>query len=248
MTRRPPLAAFPVVSFDACDTVIVSEPPVPVVIHGVCRDLGYEVSRETVEAIYRRAMDALTEAAVRAHLDAAPRPAGRNFDVWRRAFCGDPRWPGLGPEDFGRLERRLGDFRFDLVPAPGAERALEALRAAGRRLCVTSNFDETLGDVLERAGLSHFFEAVIASEAVGFEKPDPRIFRATLEAMQVPPGDMVHVGDHAFDVMGARAAGVACVWLRAPGTPVPEGMPPPDAEVERLADLPALLGVPSAPL
>jgi len=243
MTRRPPLAAFPVVSFDACDTIIVSEPPMPAVIHDVCRGLGFEVSLETVAAIYRRAMDTLTETAVQAHLGRRPRPARRNFDVWRRAFCGDPRWPDLTSEDFRRLEGRLGEVRFDMVPVPGAERVLEALRAAGRRLCVTSNFDETLDDVLERAGLSDFFDVIIASEAVGFEKPDPRIFRAALEGMGASPGDMVHVGDHAFDVMGARAAGVASVWLRAPGTPVPDGMPPPDAEIERLTDLPALLGV-----
>jgi putative hydrolase of the HAD superfamily len=52
-------------------------------------------------------------------------------------------------------------------------------------------------------------ECVIDSGAVGVSKPDPRIFRIALEAMQVAPADAWYVGDTpAIDVTGARAAGL----------------------------------------
>jgi HAD superfamily hydrolase (TIGR01662 family) len=97
---------------------------------------------------------------------------------------------------------------------PGTVEALERLRAAGYRLGVVSNSDGRAEEGLEVAGLRGFFEVVIDSQLVGFEKPDPRIFEAALRRMALTPEETYYVGDiYEVDVVGARRAGMEVVLL-----------------------------------
>jgi putative hydrolase of the HAD superfamily len=104
-----------------------------------------------------------------------------------------------------------------------ARAALPALRAAGLRLAVVSNFDARLPRLLADAGLADLFEAVVYSEEVGVEKPHPAIFEELLERLQLQPPRVLHVGDsRRDDVEGARAVGMRALWLTraAPDRPV----------------------------
>ena len=93
------------------------------------------------------------------------------------------------------------------VPARGPAR-LETLRRLGLRLAVVSNSNGTVAGLLEALGLAGWLDAVVDSGVVGFEKPDPRIFRHAAAALGVEPAEAVHVGDlYSVDVVGARAAG-----------------------------------------
>ncbi len=97
---------------------------------------------------------------------------------------------------------------------PGVPESLERLAAAGLRLVVVSNSDGSIERGIERAGLRRYFEAVIDSQVVGFEKPDPRIFRHALEIAGAEPERALHAGDmYGADINGARAAGVHAVLL-----------------------------------
>lgn len=97
--------------------------------------------------------------------------------------------------------------------APGAAEALTRLRAAGMRLAVVSNFDSRLRPILDALVGPRFFDAVIVSSDVGAEKPNPVIFQAALDALQLPARDVVHIGDdRRNDVWGGRDAGVTA-WL-----------------------------------
>ena len=92
--------------------------------------------------------------------------------------------------------------------------ALGRLRAAGLRLGVVSNSDGRVEEALRVAGLSDYFDVVIDSGLVGFEKPDPRIFEAALTALSVRAEESLYVGDlYEVDVVGARAAGIEPVLL-----------------------------------
>jgi putative hydrolase of the HAD superfamily len=97
---------------------------------------------------------------------------------------------------------------------PGTTVALERLRGAGYRLAVVSNSDGRAAEGLEAAGLLGYFEFVIDSQLVGFEKPDPRIFAAALDRFGVVPAQALYVGDiYEVDVVGARRAGMEVVLL-----------------------------------
>ena len=76
---------------------------------------------------------------------------------------------------------------------------LEALRDAGLRLAVVSNFDARLPRVLADTGLAGLFDCVVYSEEVGVEKPHPAIFEELLERLQLPAARVLHVGDSRRD-------------------------------------------------
>lgn len=128
------------------------------------------------------------------------------------------------------------------VVAAGAAEALRALAARGLTLCVVSNAMRTPGatlrELLRRHGLLDHFAHTTFSDEVGVRKPDPAIFRLTLDAVGARPDEAVHVGDDpVLDVVGARAAGLRVIQLVDPGAP-PAGGPIPDVAIAGLAGVP----------
>jgi HAD superfamily hydrolase (TIGR01509 family) len=92
---------------------------------------------------------------------------------------------------------------------PGVPEALDDLRTMGLRLLAVSNSDGTVEEALQRADLRQWFDAVVDSTVVGFEKPDPRIFEEALRVASTAPATTLHVGDlYEIDVEGARAASI----------------------------------------
>src|SRR5262249_9716963 len=93
---------------------------------------------------------------------------------------------------------------------------------------------------LDRAGLLAPMKVRTFSDECGIRKPDPEIFRLTLQQMGVAPEDAVHVGDDpVLDVEGARDAGVAVIQV----TPAGRATAPVKADVviSELGDRPAAL-------
>jgi putative hydrolase of the HAD superfamily len=52
---------------------------------------------------------------------------------------------------------------------------------------------------------------------VGFRKPHTRGFLQLLQALQVPAGDCLFVGDEPVDVIGANKAGMVSVLINRSG-------------------------------
>ncbi len=119
------------------------------------------------------------------------------------------------------LPRTLADVLearwAELSPWPHAGAVLRGL-ARDRPIGVATNCSEALG---QRAAalVGAPFGAVVTAEAAGCYKPDPRIYRAAVEA--VAPGggggpsrmkDVVFVAGSPLDVHGAARAGLTVVW------------------------------------
>lgn len=109
---------------------------------------------------------------------------------------------------------------ISFVPLPDAAVALGALRAAGLRVVVASNWDCSLPRVLAGAGLGSLVDGVVTSAAVGAPKPSRALFDAALEAAACRPDEAVFVGDSPeHDVAGARAVGIEAILLVREGAP-----------------------------
>jgi 2-haloalkanoic acid dehalogenase type II len=119
----------------------------------------------------------------------------------------------------------------------------DVLRAlTGRfRVGVVANADH---DYLMRC-LDHNslrFELLVDSETVGCYKPEPQIFQRACDALSVPVGKAVMVGDTPeTDVRGAQLAGLRAVWLKRGHQDWPGNLPRPDAVIEELGELPHVL-------
>jgi putative hydrolase of the HAD superfamily len=92
---------------------------------------------------------------------------------------------------------------------------LTALKAAGVRLGIVSNFDGRLLTVCDGLRIASYFQTIVMSGRAGYAKPDPRIFATALGQLGVAAGETVHVGDsEAEDAQGARAAGIRAVLIQ----------------------------------
>ena len=149
--------------------------------------------------------------------------------------------------DIDALEARAGKYwqyppsalHADVVPT------LTELRGAGYRLGVIANQPSQVRVAMERDGLVGFFETWGVSDDLGLHKPDPLLFTRTLELAAVEPGRTVMVGDRLdYDMRPAAAAGMRTVWIlrgEAPDDPTPAQLAVPDAVIEELQQLPAVL-------
>jgi len=128
----------------------------------------------------------------------------------------------------------LDSIRFSAYP--DAAPALRELRARGLRLVVASNWDCSLGEVLERAGLAPLVDGVVSSAMVGAAKPEPALFEAALDLGGCPAERALHVGDSVSkDVEGAARAGIAAVLLDRH-----RARPDAPRRIESLTELPGL--------
>jgi len=67
---------------------------------------------------------------------------------------------------------------------------------------------------------------VLSAEAVSAYKPAPEVYRLAVDAAGCPPGRVLMVAAHAWDLRGARAIGMRTAYVRRPA-----GDPPTDADV-----------------
>jgi putative hydrolase of the HAD superfamily len=114
------------------------------------------------------------------------------------------------------VETLVDSIRF--APYPDAVPALAQLRSQGLMLVCVSNWDCSLGEVLERCGLASHLDGAVSSAEAGALKPDPAIFEAALALAGCSADEAVHVGDtREEDVEGAEAAGIRALLLDRKG-------------------------------
>jgi putative hydrolase of the HAD superfamily len=210
---------FSAVFFDAANTLLHPEPPVGELYARTARKYGVNVSAVDVQAQFRRSWEVLQAQAVGNPVRYGIGEAdGRR---WWHALVAETFRPLSMPQPFDVFFDEL----YHLFAAPDVWRVypevfevLQALKARGLSLGVLSNWDIRLGPLLEGLGLMSYFEHVVLSAVVGWEKPHPRIFESALELAGVSADKVLHVGDnYQQDVVGAQQVGIYAVWLRRRG-------------------------------
>jgi HAD superfamily hydrolase (TIGR01662 family) len=115
--------------------------------------------------------------------------------------------------------------------------AIAALRALRLRIGLVSNSSRDVAEFARHHGID--VDAGISSFHHGRTKPHASIFRAVLDLLGVEPAEAVMVGDTiADDIEGARALGMPAILVDRDGL-----RPEFDPRVERLTELPPLLGI-----
>jgi putative hydrolase of the HAD superfamily len=91
---------------------------------------------------------------------------------------------------------------------------LQDLKLRGHRLAVISNWDSRLPSLLDQLNISEYFETVVVSALVGYEKPHPGIFRIALERTGLNPTEVLYIGDDpVLDYQAAVNVGIRALDL-----------------------------------
>lgn len=130
-----------------------------------------------------------------------------------------------------------------LVLEDDAVDVLEYLKSRGYALAIVSNmgsYDIVLR-ILSRDKILKYFNAIVASQMVGWRKPSSKIYEYTLRLLGLNPREAVHVGDDPIaDVFGAKKVGLKVIHKPRPDTPP---SPLADAIIIRLSDLKEIIEV-----
>jgi 2-haloacid dehalogenase len=126
-----------------------------------------------------------------------------------------------------------------LDPFPDAAGALDTLRAAGHRVAVLTNSGREAGErAVAKAGLD--VEAVVGTDEVRAYKPDRRVYRHALE--RLGEDDAWLVAAHAWDVTGAKRAGLRTAWIARLEREISAIAEPPDLRAPDLAGAARAIG------
>jgi FMN phosphatase YigB (HAD superfamily) len=124
---------------------------------------------------------------------------------------------GVPPEPYvdALVSAFSGHAPTRLTPYAGALSALVRLHAAVPVVLVTDGNPRIQQAKIAALGVAGLLDHVVVSDDLGgraVRKPHPAPFRRALALLDLPPGDVVHVGDRsAKDVAGAHGVGIRCV-------------------------------------
>ena len=114
-----------------------------------------------------------------------------------------------------------------------------------------ANQPTAVRSALERDGLVEAFEVWGVSDDLGVQKPDPALFVHAVRTAGVDASETVMVGDRLdYDIRPAKAAGMRTVWVlrgEAPDDPTPAQLAEPDAAVDDLRGIVAVIDRLAAP-
>jgi epoxide hydrolase-like predicted phosphatase len=102
-----------------------------------------------------------------------------------------------------RLDRELVDF-------------IRSLRPRYKTALLSNAWDNLRSFLEETWRIADAFDHITISAEVGCAKPDPQIYRLTLEALDVRPEEAIFVDDFPENIAAAQALGIHGVHFRSP--------------------------------
>ena len=230
----------PAIIFDMDDTLLSDDKAAERCFRQVCHEMSYRFQ------------------------PVAPEELLADITAVRRWYWADPERIRRGSLDLGRARRELMSMAFErhgindnklleemsdayqqlkaaaVELIPGALDTLQSLGAAGVKLGLITNGDAAGQRAkVVKAGLEPYFQSILIAGEFGVAKPDPRVFRRTLESLQVSPNEAWMVGDNLYaDVGGAQAVGIYGIWVDWRGGGLPDNAPAiPDRVIRSVVEL-----------
>jgi len=110
-------------------------------------------------------------------------------------------------------------WEVTLKKLPHLDEVLIELKNRGYKLGVITNTvtsrEEHVRMALRRIGVEEYFDVIVTSVDVGFNKPDKKIFLAALKALKVKPEEAVMVGNRvSADIVGGNLVGMKTILFK----------------------------------
>ncbi|MEU7084349.1 haloacid dehalogenase type II [Streptomyces achromogenes] len=156
------------------------------------------------------------------------------LDGLRTLLPAAPGWTG----DVEAGARHVLDGLAELEVHPDVPDGVRRLSEAGFRLVTMTNGNAALTRrLLDRAGLTDRFEALLDVSGPRCWKPAPAAYRYAVGHVGAEPEEALMVAVHPWDVDGALRAGLGGAWLRREAAAYPESLSRPTYAVRDLVEL-----------
>ena len=120
------------------------------------------------------------------------------------------------------VKRRSEIFREQylpkLKPFEGSRELVSRVRSDGLKAIVaTSAKDQELKGLLKAARVDDLMEEKATASDAKRSKPDPDIVHAAIEESEIPPAQLIMIGDTPYDIEAAKKARVRTIAFRSGG-------------------------------
>ena len=105
----------------------------------------------------------------------------------------------------------IGQMKADEI-LPGVRQFIEELKAAGIRIALGSA-SKNSAEILERTGITDFFDVIVDGNSVTRSKPDPEVFSRGAELLGLAPESCVVIEDAAAGIEAAHRAGMKVIGI-----------------------------------
>ena len=145
--------------------------------------------------------------------------------------------PNLIPQQFEDDYVNICPTKTNLFPK--AHETLSYLKERYSLHLISNGFKESTELKVSNNGLNHYFENVVISEVVGFNKPDKAIFNHALTLANAGISESIMIGDSLeADIRGAQDYGMKAIYFNPERKEIPEDV---DQEIACLSELMTLL-------
>ncbi|WP_013334615.1 HAD family hydrolase [Gloeothece verrucosa] len=126
---------------------------------------------------------------------------------------------GVGKEISSfRQQLIINQYGTKLSPTPGARQLLLKMLSEGLELIVASSAkSDELSVLLKSGGIDDLLPQATTSSDVDNSKPEPDIVQAALDKINLPPEQVLMLGDTPYDIEAASRAGINVIALRCGG-------------------------------
>lgn len=175
-------------------------------------------------------------------------PGAANHQAWQEIYAAHgARLPSADPEDADetrtagsdpclQLERQLGgrvdrarlnrlvgrrkaEILSNHAPLPGVTAFIDRARELGLMLGVATNSNRSSAEgCLRRLSLRERFDAIRGADDVNRKVPDPALYVAVCDALDVEPGESIAVQSSPRGIKSAKGAGLYCISVPDPVT------------------------------
>jgi len=84
---------------------------------------------------------------------------------------------------------------------------IKEIKAKNYQVCLISNHGLTLRSDLDKNKLLELFDEIIISQEVGYQKPNPQIFKLALASLNIRPEEFIFIDDHRTPLETAKEIG-----------------------------------------
>jgi len=202
------------VFFDLYNTLVSFDPPREETEAKILKELGVEVTPEALLRPITAADDFIYKEHARYSL--GKRSKEETVELYSEYHGIILKEAGIEPswELITSILKKWLKADYKMVLFDDVVPTLTQLKERGLVLGLISNVDRDINPLYQGLGLASWLGVVVTSQEVGFNKPDPQIFRAALRKAKLRPVEALYIGDQPqIDVAGANGAGMLGILI-----------------------------------